>query len=1141
MSWSFRRRIKIAPGVHLNFSKSGISTTFGVRGASITKGKKGTYLNTSIPGTGIYQRKKIGDTSNSSHTNNLIPTMSNHDTSDSMDGNPGCSILALFILLSTIGVILIRDELPQEVILIYFIVAACFFILVSILLYVTENKSSHLPQEKDDDFSWARNALESAENETEKAILSKYIEAFSLEKEKKALELEVENLTKKTSRRNNEEIKEQLILKQNELNTINSKIENSSYLADDSLSPDQVAAFNKVVDAFRSVWLSASIWEIVSERSSNVPKSYATHSIERERVLFDFGTFLNIKTQFKTPIIKDSLGFSYYIYPEFFIKTKGKHNFKVIPYTSTPFSYSLTRFVEDEVVPYDSQVLGQTWKYINKNGDPDRRFSYNPTRKIVGYGEIKSDTLGISFLISNHNSASLFCEEFAHYTSLTSTTVTPLYAVADNDDSCKFEITEEYFNDIKNAADKIWYFICSLLDNDKYIEYVSSIGHISVSFFNKDITDTYEAIRYIALYDVIQCYKGLGHQIDLNKGESLGLFFYLTRFLTPDFDISYENLDYIMNHMKDTIQGYLQQFEASTSSAEFAIIESLKDFDAELLNKYVILLYRFASITAKADGTINNKEAEWLEKIMTYKNVDKSPNEKTANDASTSVIASNSGNTKKNPYKELNSLIGLATVKQEINTLANFVKIQQIRTSKGMKISPISYHCVFTGNPGTGKTTVARIVAAIYKDLGILAKGHLVETDRSGLVAEYVGQTAVKTNKIIDSALDGVLFIDEAYSLITDSKSDYGNEAITTLLKRMEDDRDRLVVILAGYTKQMKDFIDSNPGLQSRFNRYIEFPDYSPEELNDIFVLNVNKYDYILSKQANEFLIAFLNKVVTEKDENFGNGRYIRNIFEKAIENQANRLSKESIISTDILRIINLEDIERSIPTSQNEMTISTSRDDCFSETIKEDASNTEESEIDSVPINDWAVREVQYTPCILDSDSANPDLLIEGIYDARIKASINMILMQEAPISKMAVSRKILNSMGISRVGPRLSAYFDVIYNEISVKQTGDTNVFLWNEKQDPYTYSDYRPNSNRDALEIAPEEISNAMRFLLDSKGSMTMHELYRNTARIFNFSRLGNNVVTSMRDGLGNGVMRGIINIDGGMCNSSATSKA
>lgn len=171
--------------------------------------------------------------------------------------------------------------------------------------------------------------------------------------------------------------------------------------------------------------------------------------------------------------------------------------------------------------------------------------------------------------------------------------------------------------------------------------------------------------------------------------------------------------------------------------------------------------------------------------------------------------------------QELNNLVGLTRVKADIDSLRNLLRIQNMREQSGLPTTTVSYHCVFTGNPGTGKTTVARIVAGIYKELGVLKKGHLIEVDRSKLVAEYVGQTAVKTNKVIDEALDGVLFIDEAYSLLG-GENDFGAEAVSTLLKRMEDDRKRLVVILAGYTDEIRGFIKSNPGLQSRFNRYIQ-------------------------------------------------------------------------------------------------------------------------------------------------------------------------------------------------------------------------------------------------------------------------------------------------------------------------------
>lgn len=245
-----------------------------------------------------------------------------------------------------------------------------------------------------------------------------------------------------------------------------------------------------------------------------------------------------------------------------------------------------------------------------------------------------------------------------------------------------------------------------------------------------------------------------------------------------------------------------------------------------------------------------------------------------------------------NSLFELEKLIGLSSVKDEVKGIYNFIRAQKMRQDRGLKIAPISYHCIFTGNPGTGKTTVARILAGVYRDLGILQKGHLVETDRSGLVAEYVGQTAIKTNKIIDRAIGGCLFIDEAYSLISGSESDFGHEAIATLLKRMEDSRGNLIVILAGYSEEMECFINSNPGLQSRFRKTIEFPDYTKDELILILQKFLDDFQYKLDDGAKDKISEIFSETLLSADKKFGNGRFVRNFFESTIQRQANRIAQ---------------------------------------------------------------------------------------------------------------------------------------------------------------------------------------------------------------------------------------------------------
>ncbi len=241
---------------------------------------------------------------------------------------------------------------------------------------------------------------------------------------------------------------------------------------------------------------------------------------------------------------------------------------------------------------------------------------------------------------------------------------------------------------------------------------------------------------------------------------------------------------------------------------------------------------------------------------------------------------------------ELEALVGLAPVKAEVELVANLLTVQQLRAARGLPALPTSRHLVFTGNPGTGKTTVARLVAEIYASLGLVARGHLVETDRSGLVAGYVGQTAERTRELVEEALDGVLLIDEAYALVRGDRRDYGQEAVDTLVKLMEDHRDRLVVIVTGYPDEMARFVASNPGLASRFSRTIHFPDYRHDELLTIAANVAGRYGYRFDDEAVVALGDGLARV--PRDRGFGNARLVRNLFEAAVAAHASRVVAES-------------------------------------------------------------------------------------------------------------------------------------------------------------------------------------------------------------------------------------------------------
>jgi len=404
---------------------------------------------------------------------------------------------------------------------------------------------------------------------------------------------------------------------------------------------------------------------------------------------------------------------------------------------------------------------------------------------------------------------------------------------------------------------------------------------------------------------------------DLILSEKEVDFFRDVRSIFDSVDQSHVSRTKYQQILLETINNNPELYQISVPSAIVFLDEYDRQIGTNFGDEARKLFFAFANAYIKADGIINAEEENALQSFKEVLYPIAEPNSET-------TTVSNSHSSIKVPEKsseelieELSKMIGLNSVKNDVKELVNFLKIQRLRAEKGLPSIPMSRHLVFYGNPGTGKTTIARLLSEIYKSLNVLSRGHLIEADRAALVAGYVGQTALKVKEVVNSAKGGILFIDEAYTLSGEG-SDFGNEAIDALLKLMEDNRDDLIVIVAGYTDKMSKFLSTNPGLKSRFNKYLQFEDYSPSELLQIFTHFSIQAGFSLSKLAEEKLVGIFQLLHDVKDKSFGNARLARNLFEEAVNDQASRIISIPNLTEEVLITLNVEDIPGEVEIHQS-------------------------------------------------------------------------------------------------------------------------------------------------------------------------------------------------------------------------------
>ena len=724
---------------------------------------------------------------------------------------------------------------------------------------------------------------------------------------------------------------------------------------DYELTEDQNQKFADLVGAFKGLMNSARVWRVPMEMDQPDWKRHAgaSTSVQRHRIRLGMGLPRFVKSNLEFPFL--ALGKETIYFAPDAVLVVASDSVAALRYDDCEFLTSTSRFIEDDGAPPDTQIVGETWQYLNKNGGPDRRFSNNRQLPICIYGQLdlrSSTGLNERLQFSRAEAPNDFilgaaAMRHANADQATRSVLTnPSQPNADGakdhtgDTAEAFAHESEYARTLVSQHGRFWELLL-----------VRELFKTRLSTLKKDC-DELEKLRFSTPPKQINqedFMSWLNTEMLIINSSSTKLTNCFNQDLASalrEGDVSKKAIQILKaaNVLFEHGQTFVA-FERTLCAADPPVeLSKIKDAFWKITLWFTEDVERFVEEFDKAidglqkgsheiDITLKltpspqlkraNAEIEKVTKPYEHHHysrhkaeeiVDK-PAPPTPDRTLSTPVSSNGADanlTKKSiedSIKELHSLVGLTSIKHEVETLIHLAKAFSLRKQKGLAVPDMSLHLVFSGNPGTGKTTVARIIANVYGQVGLLSKGHLVEVDRGGLVGNYVGQTATKVHAVIEEAKGGVLFIDEAYALAQGGNNDFGQEAIETLLKGMEDNRHDLVVITAGYENRMEEFLRANPGLRSQFPRVIFFPDYSADELVTIFERMASSAQYVLTAGAKDLVTKELHKRWLKRGPEFANARDVRNFFERVISAQSDRLSASSAPSTEMLSTVEEADI----------------------------------------------------------------------------------------------------------------------------------------------------------------------------------------------------------------------------------------